>query len=428
MITATRPRALGTSATNDDGALLEPDALARYADAIVRGSLGVRKGELLLVRCHPAHRAVAIAAAESAYRAGARFVDIRYDDPRLVAARLRHGPESAIGIVTPWDRRRMRELLSPDAATLAIDGEADPGVFDGIPSERLTRDARIAADARRPIRNASRAGKLRWAVASWPTAPWAERVYPDLPPLEGQRRLAEDLLWFCRLGPDDPPGHEGWKRHVKTIARRAKTLTRLRLAELELRGPGTDLRFRLAPETIWAGGEDRNAYGRMVAPNSPTEEGFTSPIASATEGTFRCSRPLSFRGRLIEGLAGEFRRGRLIRLEAAEETDREMLASFLHGIPNADRLGEVALVDSTSRIGQTHRIYATTLIDENAVAHIAFGSGFPSVTRPRDGSKRGVNKATFHLDVMIGTDDLAATGVRANGKRVPLIRDGLWQI
>ena len=411
-----------------DARLLEPDALSRYADAAVRGSLRLRKGDLLVVRCHPEHRELALAVAEAAYGAGARFVDVRYDDPRLAAARLRHGPESALGVLTPWDRRRLRELVAPDAASLAITGEADPGVFDGIPDDRLSKDARLTGQAVRPFANASKAGKTRWGAVAWPTAAWAARVYPDAAPLEGQRRLAQDLLWFCRLGPDDPHGYEGWKRHIETVARRAKALTRLKLAELELRGPGTGLRFRLVPGTVWAGGQERNAYGHMVAPNMPTEECFTSPDAAATEGTFRCSRPLSFRGRVIDGIAGEFRRGRLARLEADREDDRDLLAAFLHSLPNADRLGEVALVDRTSRIGQSARTYANTLIDENAVSHIAFGSGFPSITRPRDGSKRGVNKASFHLDVLIGTDELEATGTRANGRRVPLIRDGLWQI
>jgi leucyl aminopeptidase (aminopeptidase T) len=29
---------------------------------------------------------------------------------------------------------------------------------------------------------------------------------------------------------------------------------------------------------------------------------------------------------------------------------------------------------------------------------------------------------------MIGTDDLEATGIAARGRRIPLIRDGSWQV
>jgi aminopeptidase len=159
------------------------------------------------------------------------------------------------------------------------------------------------------------------------------------------------------------------------------------------------------------GGRERNAYGQMVAPNMPTEECFTSPEPRATEGTFRCSRPLAFHGKLLEGLAGEFRGGRLVRLEAASDEDRDFLAAFLDSDRNARRLGEVALVDRSSRIGQSGRTYFNTLIDENAAAHIAFGAGFPN-TRARVNGKRAraVNNSPIHVDVMLGTDDLEVSG------------------
>ena len=56
--------------------LLPPEARARYADAIVRASLGIEKGDTLVVHGQPEHREVLVAVAESAYRAGARYVDV----------------------------------------------------------------------------------------------------------------------------------------------------------------------------------------------------------------------------------------------------------------------------------------------------------------------------------------------------------------
>jgi aminopeptidase len=109
---------------------------------------------------------------------------------------------------------------------------------------------------------------------------------------EAQRRLLDEVLWFCRLGPDDPPGFDGWTRHVEMLAARARALTGLRLERLELRGPGTELTVRLAPTGRWLGGRRENAQGVMLVANVPTEESFTSPDPAGTEGTFRCSRPL----------------------------------------------------------------------------------------------------------------------------------------
>jgi aminopeptidase len=199
---------------------------------------------------------------------------------------------------------------------------------------------------------------------------------------------------------------------------------------LRLRGPGTDLELRLAPGTRWLGGARENAWGTIVTSNFPTEETFTSPDAAGTTGTFRCSRPLSFRGRTIDGIAGEFKRGRLVRLEAANDDDRDFLAAALDSDLGARRLGEIALVDRSSRIGQARRTYWNTLIDENAAAHMAFGFPFQQtrVDHPEARGRRGLNRSDIHLDVMIGTDDFEAAAWTADGREVALLADGTWQL
>jgi aminopeptidase len=406
------------------GGLATPEQLERYADAVVRGSLYLSPGDTLFVQAEPSHREIAVALAEAGYRLGATVVDVAYSDRRATAARVRHAADENLGPNTDWHRRKLREHLKPTSGVVTVLGEDDPGVFDGLPPERVARDSLLSVQRVGWYLRAIMRGGRRWVGMAWPTPFWSSQVFPDLEPLDAQRRLLDELLWFCRLGPDDPPGFEGWTAHVDTLAARARTLTELSLDRVELRGPGTELSVRLTPGSQWLGGQEENAHGIMLASNIPTEETFTTPDAAGTEGTFRCSRPLDFHGRTIEGIAGEFRRGRLVRLEASREDDRDYFAAHLYEDRNADRLGEVALVDSTSRIGQTGTVYANTLLDENAVAHIAFGAGFDQT---RVNGSRGVNRATLHVDVMIGTDDFEATGY-AGRRAVPLIRDGLWQI
>jgi hypothetical protein len=245
---------------------------------------------------------------------------------------------------------------------------------------------------------------------------------PGLEPLRAKRRLAGDLLRFCRLSEEDGKGTKGWLGHLRKLSRRSARLTKLGLTRLELRGPGTELDVGLVSGTQWLGGPETLADGRRFAPNMPTEETFTSPDPRATSGTFRCTFPLSFRGRLIHGLRGEFSSGRLVRLEADSDEDRDFVAAYIDTDRMGRRLGEVALVDSSSRIGETGRIYYNTLLDENAAAHIAFGSGFGG-TRSETPA-RGINRSVIHLDVMIGSPELEATGFDARGRRIPLIYEG----
>jgi aminopeptidase len=117
-----------------------------------------------------------------------------------------------------------------------------------------------------------------------------------------------------------------------------------------------------------------------------------------------------------------------VRLNAKREADRDWLARYFAVTPNADRLGEIALVDASSRIGQTGRIYYNGLLDENAAAHMAFGSGFAKTRTVPIGRQRfGVNRSKTHIDVMIGTPALNAFGVTQRGRRVALVADGAWQ-
>ena len=415
--------------TATEGGALGGPRLARYADAVVRSCLRLDPADALYVQGQPAHRELMVALAEAAYRAGAAEANIEYVDNLVAAARIRFAADEHLGPLPGWASKRLRAQLESRAASVTIIGEGDPGAFDDLPSGRIVADSQGRVAKMQWFMRAVKAGRYRWTGCAWPTPYWAGQVYPDLDPQDGMRRLGEDLLWFCRLGPDDPPGSEGWEAHVEAIARRGDVLTKLRLERLELRGPGTHLEVRLPDDARWLGGQEANAHGKLVSPNFPTEENFTSPAPGATTGTFRCSRPLSFRGRLVEGIAGEFRNGRLVWLDAADEADRELLAAFLASDPGASRLGEVALVDRTSRIGRMERHYANTLIDENAAAHIAFGYGFDQARSPRPGERlHRVNSSNLHLDVMIGSDDLEVTGFAAGGRTVPLLRGGEWQI
>jgi aminopeptidase len=410
--------------------LLPAGSLARYADAIVKVGLAVGEGDDVLVTCQPLHRELAVAIVEAGYRAGARSVDVEYVDPLVRAAYFRAAPDASIGYVARWRAARLRATVKPETATLWIAGEGEPGALDGIAGERLAADLTRSQERFADVRHASRLGKRRWSVAAWPTPAWAESVYPGLTAEAAQRRLARDLLSFCRVGGRDADGVGALRTHLSGLRSRAGRLTRLRLRNVELRGPGTALTVALHPEGVWVGGGLRTFYGKLTAPNLPTEECFTSPVASATEGTFRCTRPLMFHGRLIDGISGEFRGGRLVRLDAKSDADRKFLAGFLFSVEGADRLGEVALVDSTSRIGRSGRIFNTTLLDENAAAHVAFGSGFSHTRADHEtnSARRGVNQSRAHLDVMIGSDDLEATGVTPRGGRVALIADGKWQL
>src|SRR5690242_3507987 len=252
--------------------LLPPESLERYADAIVRASLGIGKGDTLVVQGEPEHRELLVAVAESGYRAGAQFVDVVTTDPLVMRARLLHGGDDAVGAPSPWSRRRYREAAGPRGALAAISGDGEAGYLDGVPPERIATDYSRMAKQLAFLRRAQLNLRSRWTIAAWPTDHWAGQVYPKLDPLKAKRRLARDLLHFCRLSDDDGKGTKGWLEHLRTLDRRSARLTKLGLSRLELRGPGTELDLGLVADTRWLGGPEKLADGRTVAANMPTEE------------------------------------------------------------------------------------------------------------------------------------------------------------
>jgi aminopeptidase len=404
--------------------VLRPRELARYADALVRVGVAIRRGDVLIVSAEPAHRELCVALVEAAYRAGAKHAEVQYADPFVRAAQLRAAPERWLGWVPPWRERQLRERERPELAALYVMGETEPDALAGADPRRVALET-SALHRQLPWVGSPRGERRRrFAFAAWATEPWARSVYPDASPLTAQRRLARDLLAFCRVGPDDPPGWTGLRAHLDALERRARRLTSLGLEGLELSGPGTELRVGIPSNALFRGAYDRNEHGRRFAANVPTEEVYTSPDPTATEGTFACSRPIRFHGRLVDGLSGEFRNGRLVRLSGRGGA---FLRTYLASIPNADRLGEIALVDGSSPIGRAGRVYYNALLDENAVTHMAFGEGFRD-TRPPASRGRGVNLASAHVDVMLGSDELVVTGIDARGRRLPIIRDGAWQV
>src|SRR5947199_10111249 len=156
----------------------------------------------------------------------------------------------------------------------------------------------------------------------------------------------------------------------------------------------------------------------------PTEEIFTTPAPRRAEGRLRSTMPLSLGGRLIRGLELTFEDGRIVQVEA--ETGADVVRGHLASIENADRLGELALVTKESRVGQTGTLFYSTLFDENATCHIAYGFGVPNAFDGEPDER--MNSARIHVDFMIGGPEPEVDAVLADGTEVPLIRDEEWQL
>jgi aminopeptidase len=262
-----------------------------------------------------------------------------------------------------------------------------------------------------------------WTIAPCPTPEWAELVHPDLPPANALARLWQDVAHVCRL--DEPDPVAAWEDRLSLLTSVASRLDELPLDALRLEGPGTDLTVGLLPSARWMGARLSTVDGIVHAPNLPTEEVFTTPDPDRVEGVVAATMPLFVSGALVRGLRVRFEGGRAVEITAEE--GGEALRTLSARDAGAGRLGEIALVDRESRLGNLGTVFFETLLDENAASHIALGQGLAWAVGDEHDQER-INQSEVHIDFMVGGDEVAVTGVTRSGDEVELLRDGAWRV
>jgi aminopeptidase len=374
----------------------------------------------VLVRANLADVPLVHAIVRSAYRRGAHQVEVEWSDPLVRKIRLEEAVDAALGQVPQWRHDVPATLAEIHGAAILLAGDPAPGVYDDIDPARIGRDTV-------PIREwvqmvVDRA--VNWGIIPAPTRAWASVVHPDL---DGDAAL--ELLWsqierVCRLDEADPAA--AWRARSDELTRSAERLTAAQLDSLHFEGEGTDLHVGLLPGVGWDGGSFTTAWGRRHMPNIPTEEVFTSPDPDRTEGIVRSTKPLLVNGRMIGGLRVRFEGGRAVEIDA--DSGAEILRELAARDEGAARLGEVALVDRSGRIGPLDTIFRHTLLDENAASHIALGSGFPFLADD-PASAAAINESTVHTDFMIGGPGVRVSGRTRDGQDVDVLsEDGVWKL
>jgi len=402
---------------------VDPSVPQRYARLVVQAGAAVRPGSLVNLRAGLEHVELARLVAEEAYAAGARRVLVDYDDPQVRRSALVHAPVEALRETLGWELARLREAEAEGAAFIALTGNADPHVFDGLDPERVAAmPMERAAEQRRILTS----GAVTWTIAAAPNPGWATQVFGE-PDLE---RLWAAVGVALRL--DEPDVVAAWADHAAALEARAVALDALDLDAVRYHGAGTDLTVGLVPGCRWTGGGLTSADGRTYLPNLPTEEVFTSPDRSRADGVARLTRPLVMprAGTLVEDLVLTFAGGRVV--DATARSGQDVVRAELATDAGSDRLGEVSLVDAGSRVRAAGVVFHDTLYDENAGCHVAWGTGFPFALPGGDDMTSdqllaaGVNQSAVHTDVVIGGPGVSVDGIRRDGSTVPVIVDDRW--
>jgi aminopeptidase len=394
------------------------DRLTRLAELAVSVGANVQPGQLVVVTGTVEHAPLMREVARAAYKAGARLVEAYYQDRHFTRALVELGPEESLGATAPWILTMMNTLAAEHGAYIQITADAEPNLFADLDGKKVGRS--------RPREWTALWGRIigdravNWTIVAAPSEGWARQVFgkPDV-----------DALWEAvekavRLDRADPVA--AWREHCARLKRTASALTERHFDSLRYRGPGTDFTVGLLPSSRWAAADSETSFGVSHIVNLPTEEIFTSPDRRRAEGKLRSTRPLDLRGTVVRDLEFELHDGQITAVKASAGADS--VRAQLAVDANANRLGEVSLVDGSSEVGKLGLTFANTLFDENATCHIAYGAGFSYCIEDDADRAAGMNVSSIHTDFMVGGPEVEVDGKEPGGAWVPILRNNVFQI
>ena len=294
-----------------------------------------------------------------------------------------------------------------------------PGIMDDIEPEKIHKVAALKGASMPNYIDKVIKYEFPWCIVAYPNQRWADQIFPNEE--DNYVELYLKILEMCMIDHIDPV--QAWEDYITSNNYYKKLLNDLQIKKLHYTNSlGTDLEISLPENSIWLNLDKTDTKGNPVIFNMPSYEIFTSPDYRYTNGVVYNSLPLVYNGALIDDFYIEFKDGQVSRAKA--KIGNEVLNGFLARHKNIPYLGEVALVNNDSPISNTKKLYYTTLYDENASCHLAFGRAFPnSIKNGKNMTneeliQKGINIAPAHLDFMIGTPDLNIEAETNQGKKL----------
>ncbi|MHB8961960.1 MAG: aminopeptidase [Saccharofermentanales bacterium] len=401
------------------------ELLSKYADLAVNAGINLKQNEGLIVGTSQYGLPLAREVAKQAYAAGAKHVEIMFNDDEITLSRYRFGRDY---IFDQYPKCKVDALIAmyEDNYQHLFITSPNPELLREIPADRVAQDQKTASVATAPAMKYRMTAKTRWTIVAVPSPAWARSVFPELAEDKAIESLWQYIFDATRVNAENPI--DAWKKHDGNLKQYVHYLNEKQFRSFILRAQGTDLEVGLADGHNWVGGSKKSMAGIPYLANIPTEEVFTTPHRLRVNGTLRATKPLSLNGKLVEDFGFTFKDGKVTDYYAAKGKDA--LDHLLSNDEGASYLGEIALVPDDSPISNTKILFNNTLFDENASVHFAFGQSYAYAMK--DGADRdkedlessGANFSLIHNDFMVGGPELSITAVSADGSETVLFRDG----
>jgi aminopeptidase len=276
----------------------------RLAHGLVNFSTKLEHGDTVLIDAYDIPAEMTVALIRAARQAGAVPL-VQTHLGKIIREMSIEAQEAQLDLHSALQLAQMKKMT----AYIALRGGDNITEMSDVPPEKM----KLVARKMKPVLD-WRVKKTRWCVLRWPS--------PSMAQSAGMSTEAFEKFYFevCTL--DYSKMQPGMKA-LKT----AMEATDL----VEIKGPGTDLRFSIKGiPAIPCGGTH----------NIPDGEVFTAPVRNSVQGVVSYNAPTIYQGTAFDHVRLEFKDGRIVNATA---NNTEKLNAILDSDAGARYIGEFAI-------------------------------------------------------------------------------------
>lgn len=276
----------------------------QLAHGLVNFSTKLGAGDTVLIDAYDIPPEMTVALIRAARDAGA--VPLVQTHQARIVRELNYGAqEEQYDIISSLQLAQMKKM----AAYIALRGGDNITEMSDVPPEKM----KLVAKKMKPVLD-WRVKKTRWCVLRWPS--------PSMAQSAGMSTEAFEKFYFnvCTLDYSKmQPGMKALKAAMESTD------------IVEIKGPGTDLRFSIKGiPAIPCGGTH----------NIPDGEVFTAPVRNSVQGVLTYNAPTIYQGTAFDQVRLEFKEGKIVNATA---NNTEKLNAILDSDPGARYIGEFAI-------------------------------------------------------------------------------------
>src|SRR6185436_7207631 len=251
---------------------------ARLARVIVEHSTQLQAGEAMLIEAFDLQNGLVLDLVDAVHDVGGHPI-VALRSNTVLRSLISRGTARQFEIHAAIDLAMMKEVQ----AYAGIRASHNATELADVPSDRMGLYSRLVS---RPVHLDYRVNHTRWVVLRYPTASMAQMANMTT-------EAFEDFYYrVCTLD------YSRMSDAIRPLKERMEKTDRV-----EIRGPGTDLRFSIRGIGVVP------CEGRR---NLPDGECFTAPVRDSVEGTLCYNTPSLYLGTTFENLAFTFEGGKIV--------------------------------------------------------------------------------------------------------------------